>query len=98
MTTLLVTLTPVEGEGEAMGRYLQGVQPLLAAAGGTPVKRLRVTDTITATAGIGLALVMDFENTEAIESVFASDAYQALIPDRDKAFSNLEIVVAEPLG
>ncbi len=98
MTTLLVTLTPVEGEGEAMSRYLQGVGPLLAGAGGTPVKRVRVTETITATAGIGLALVMDFENADAIKSVFDGDAYEALIPDRDKAFSNLEIVIAEPLG
>ncbi len=41
---------------------------------------------------------MDFENADAIKSVFDGDAYEALIPDRDKAFSNLEIVIAEPLG
>ncbi|GAA1221955.1 DUF1330 domain-containing protein [Rhodoglobus aureus] len=97
MTTLLVTVTPAEGQGEAMGRYLHGVQPLPAGAGGTPVKRVRVTDTITGTAGTGIALVMDFENAESIQSVFASDAYQTLIPDRDAGFSNVEILITEPL-
>ena len=97
MTTLLVTVTPADGQNEAMGRYLKGVQPLLAGAGGTPVKRVHVTDTITGTAGTGLALVMDFENAETIKGVFASDAYQALIPDRDKGFSNIEILITEAL-
>jgi uncharacterized protein (DUF1330 family) len=98
MTTLLVTATPAEGQGEAMSRYLQGVQPLLAGAGGAPVKRVRVTDTITGTAGVGMALVMDFANAEAIQGVFASDAYQALMPDRDTGFSNIEILITEPLA
>jgi uncharacterized protein (DUF1330 family) len=98
MTTLLVTATPAEGQGEAMGRYLQGVQPLLGGAGGTPVKRVRVTDTVTGTAGTGMALVMDFEDAETIRGVFASDAYQALIPDRDAGFSNIEILITEPLA
>jgi uncharacterized protein (DUF1330 family) len=98
MTTLLVTATPAEGQGEAMGRYLQGVQPLLAEAGGTPVKRVRVNETITGTAGTGMALVMDFENAETIRGVFASDSYQALIPDRDAGFSNIEILITESLG
>jgi uncharacterized protein (DUF1330 family) len=97
MTTLLVTLTPAEGQGEALGRYLQGVQPLLAAAGGTPVKRLRITETIAGTAGTAMALVMDFEDSEALSAVFAGDDYQALIPDRDKASSNVEILIGETL-
>ena len=95
MATLLVTLTPAEGQSEAMGRYLQGVRPILAGAGGKPVKRLRVTDTIVGTAGTAMALVMDFEDAAAITDVFASDAYQALIPDRDRAFSKLEILITE---
>jgi uncharacterized protein (DUF1330 family) len=98
MTTLLVTATPAEGQAEAMGRYLQGVQPLLAAAGGTPVKRVRVTDTIAGTAGTAMALIMEFENAETVRDLFASDAYQALIPDRDAGFSHIEILIAEPLA
>jgi uncharacterized protein (DUF1330 family) len=98
MTTLLVTATPHQGQDEARGRYLQGVQPILMAAGGQPIKRLGVTNTVTGTAGTAMALVMDFDNADAITTAFASEGYQALIADRDKAFSNIEILVAEDLG
>ncbi len=97
MTTLLVTATPTEGHNEAMGRYLQAVAPLLISAGGTPVKRVRVTNTISGTAGTAMALVMDFENAEAVTDLFAGDAYQALIPDRDKGFSSIDILITETL-
>jgi len=45
-----------------------------------------------------MALIMDFENAAAIQDVFASDAYQALIPDRDRAFSSVEILITEELS
>jgi len=73
------------------------VQPILLAAGGTPFKRVRVTGTVAGTAGTTMAMMMDFETSEAITEAFASDAYQALIPDRDEAFSNLEILITEPI-
>ena len=98
MTTLVVTATPAEGQNEAMGRYLQGVGPLLAGAGGIPVKRVRVTDTLSGTSGTGMVLIMDFEDAEAIRELFASDAYQALIPERDKGFSSIDILITESLG
>ena len=98
MTTLIVTGTPAVDQDEARGRYLQGVLPILITAGGKPVKRLRVTNTITGENGTAIALVMDFENAEAITDVFASDDYQALVADRDKAFSKLEILVTEDLS
>jgi hypothetical protein len=40
---------------------------------------------------------MDFESAEAIQGVFASDAYKALIPDRETGFSHIEILTTEPL-
>jgi uncharacterized protein (DUF1330 family) len=98
MATLLVTLTAAPDQDEARGRYLEGVQPLLQASGGRPVKRLRMTDSIAGTAGTSMALVMDFDTAEAIAGVFASDAYQALVADRDRAFSNIEILVMEDAG
>ena len=68
------------------------------AAGGTPVKRLRVTSTLAGTSGAQLALVMDFENAETVSAVFASDDYNALVTDWDTAFSNIEILIAEAVG
>ena len=98
MATLLVTGTPAEGQDEARGRYLQGTLPLLMGAGGKPVKRLRVTNTLAGSSGAAIALVMDFPSADAIANVFASDEYQALLADRDKAFSALEILVTEEMS
>jgi len=97
MATLLVTATPAEGQGEAMGRYLQGVMPLLMGAGGQLVKRVRVANTISGERGTGMALVMDFDTADTITNLFASDAYRALIADRDLGFSDIEILVAEDI-
>ena len=98
MATLLVTLTAVPDQDQARGRYLAGVQPLLKASGGRLVKRLRVTDAIVGTTGTSMALVMDFDTADTIADVFASDAYQALVADRDSAFSNVEILITEDAG
>lgn len=98
MATLLVTLTVAPDQDEARGRYIAGVQPLLKDAGGRQVKRLRVTNTVVGTADTSMALVMDFDSADAVAKVFASDAYQALVADRDRAFSRVEILITEDAG
>ena len=45
--------------------YLQGVMPLLTAAGGDLVKRLKVDDVVHGSPS-GMVLVMDFESANAI--------------------------------
>lgn len=98
MTTLVLTATPAEGQGEALGPLLQAGQDLLVAAGGRPVKRLRVTNTVAGTAGTGLVLVMDFDSAEAIKTVLASDEYQAGAPARAKVLANVQMLITEDLG
>jgi uncharacterized protein (DUF1330 family) len=97
MATLIVTATPAEGGDAARGRYLQSVLPLLMKAGGTPVKRLRVTNTLTGDPGTGIVLVMDFQSADSISGVVASDEYEKLIADRDEGFSNIEILITEDM-
>lgn len=98
MATLIVTASLAEGQDEARGRYLQAVTPLLIAAGGQPVKRLRVTNVVAGNADSALALVMDFPDADTVTAAFASDEYQALLPDRDAGFSTIEILVTEDFG
>jgi uncharacterized protein (DUF1330 family) len=97
MATLIVTATPAADGDAARARYLQSVLPLLLSAGGVPVKRLRVTNTLTGDHGTGIVLVMDFEDADSISGVFASDDYLRLIADRDQGFSNIEILMAEEM-
>lgn len=88
--TLVVTATPNPHEMVAVKDYLQGVLPLLLGAGGKPVKRLKVEELIH---GIrcGMVLVMDFDSNEAINNLFESEEYAALIPLRDQGFLEINI-------
>lgn len=98
MATLVLTASPAEGQAEALGPLVQAGQDLLVAAGGRPVKRLRVTTTIVGAAGTGPVLVMDFDSAEAITAVLASDEWQAGAPIRAKVLSNVQLLITEDLG
>lgn len=94
--TLVVTGTPNPSEMESVQAYLQGVMPLLMGAGGTLVKRLKVAKVVNGRPS-GMALVMDFPSEEAVTELFASDAYGELIENRDKGFTDMNILVANDM-
>jgi uncharacterized protein (DUF1330 family) len=91
--TLVVTAVPNPNEMESVQEYVKGVTPLLQAAGGKPVKRLKVEKVIHGNPS-GMVLVMDFDSAAAITAVFESDEYAALVPARDKGFAQANILIA----
>jgi uncharacterized protein (DUF1330 family) len=91
--TLVVTATPNPDEMPSVQAYLNGVLPLLMAAGGTLVKRQKVQQVINGRPS-GMVLVMDFDSAEAVSELFASDAYADLLPARDRGFSEMNILIA----
>ena len=91
--TLVVTAVPNPGEMASVQAYLQGVMPLLLGAGGALVKRLKVGHVVNGRPA-GMVLVMDFPSTDAATALFASDAYQAIVPARDKGFTEMNILIA----
>ena len=95
-STLVVTAVPNPDEMASVQRYLKGVMPLLLGAGGSLVKRLKVTGVLNGTPS-GMVLVMDFPSAEAIEELFASADYQALIETRDRGFAQMNILVTQGL-
>jgi uncharacterized protein (DUF1330 family) len=92
--TLVVTAMPNPEEQESMQAYIQAVSPLLKAAGGEPVKRLKVQSATTGKPPHGIVLVMDFPDRAKLEALFASEEYAALIPNRDKGFASIAICFA----
>ena len=88
--TLVVTATPNPSEMESVQTYLQGVMPLLMGAGGNLVKRLKVDENINGDPA-GMVLVMDFDSSDTITEMFASDEYAALVPVRDTGFASMNI-------
>ena len=89
---MVVTATPNPNEMESVQGYLKGVLPLLMAAGGKPVKRLKVDEVIRGNPS-GMVLVMDFDSDEAITALFESEEYAALIPIRDQGFAEMNILL-----
>ena len=95
-STLVVTATPNPSEMESVQSYLQGVMPLLTAAGGQLVKRLKVENLIHGNAN-GMVLVMDFDSDDAVTGLFESDEYAKLVSVRDKGFKEMNIMVTHTL-
>ena len=94
--TLVVTALPNGDEMTSVQEYLQGVMPLFVAAGGTLVKRLKVDHVIEGSQS-GMAMVMDFDSAEAITELFASPEYAALLPVRDRGFTDMNILVTQEM-
>jgi len=94
--TLLVTAVPNPHEMASVQEYLHGVLPLLVGAGGTLVKRLKL-DGVIHGQPTGMALVMDFDSADTITTLFASEDYAALIPARDRGFTDMNILVTHDL-
>jgi len=88
--TLVVTAIPNPEEMDSVQAYLQGVMPLLTGAGGSLVKRLKVSQNINGKPS-GMVLVMDFDTADPITEMFKSDEYAVLIPLRDKGFTEMNI-------
>ena len=95
-STLIVTAVPNLDEMASVQEYLNGVLPLLTGAGGKPVKRLKV-DKVIGGEPSGMVLVMDFDSSDAITAMFESDDYAALIPTRDRGFTEMNILLAHAM-
>ena len=95
-TTLVVSAVPNPNEMASVQEYLKGVLPLLMGAGGKPVKRLKVDEVIHGNPS-GMVLVMDFDSSDAITEMFESEDYAALVPVRDRGFSEMNILLAQEM-
>jgi len=95
-TTLVVTAVPDPNELSSVQTYLQGVMPLLTGAGGKLVKRLEV-DRVVNGKPSKMALVMDFASSDEITAMFESDEYAALLPARDRGFTEMNILLTHSM-
>ena len=95
-TTLVVTAIPNPDEMASVQEYLKGVLPLLMAAGGKLVKRLKVDGVIHGNRS-GMVLVMDFDSADAITAMFESNDYAALVPVRDRGFAEMNIMLTHEM-
>ena len=94
--TLIATAIPnAENVGD-MKTYVEKANPLFEALGASAAKRMKVGEVINGD-GMAIVLVQDFPDKEKLSAMFASDEYQALIPNRDRAFKSMNIWIAGPM-
>ena len=93
---LVVVATPNPDQPEAVQEYQQASGPLLMAAGATSFKRMGVQKVVDGNPA-AMVMTMEFPSVEAVDSVFESEEYKALVPVRDKGFKSISIYAARDL-
>jgi len=94
-TTLIVNATPCPNDTEALAYYSKHAGAILKSHNGKLINRYKVTNTLTKNNLYNTFMIMEFEDDSIIKALSEGEAYQALIPYRDKAFLKISIVFAE---
>ena len=93
MATLISGTVEVK-DPEKLKVYVSQVGATMAPHGGKMVARGKVTKQLSGEVKHHIEAVFEFPSAEAVDSWYGSDAYQALIPNRDEA-ANVTLVVLE---
>ena len=94
MSVKVIALVTVNDDQPlALAAYLQATAPLLKAAGATILQRFALTDTVVGEKPSQSVLIVEYPSRQAVDDVFQSDTYKAIIPTRDRAFSAYSVAV-----
>jgi len=93
--TLIVNATPNPDESEALAYYSEHAGAILKAHGGNLIGKYKIDTSITEQKLESNLMVMEFEDNSIVEALSSGEAYQKLIPFRDKAFRQISINFAE---
>lgn len=93
--SIVVLATPSPDGGEARQKYVAALGPLTKAAGFNIVTNLLIQENVVGESGFALTAVAEAESAEAARAFFSSDAYQAIVPFRDKGFSKFFVMIGK---
>lgn len=100
MSALLITIGRFRAGGDdALDRYVAGVVPLIAAAGGEVVTRGALQETVVGDHDRrpDLVAIMRFPSADAIRAFLDSPEYRAHVGFRHDAFEDLHSYIAADL-
>lgn len=80
-------------EPDALRTYLDVTMPLLDAAGGQIVQSFEKGESVVGELDFDRVMIVEYPDLAALDKVFKSEAYKAIIPIRDKAFTRYGISV-----
>jgi len=87
--------TPDPNEQDALEEYATKAPPILMEAGAVPKVKAKMVEQLVGDRPAGTLFVAEFPSAEAVKAAFASEAYQALVPARNKAFKELNFFIME---
>lgn len=91
--TVIALLSINESEPQALGEYFRITTPLLERARARIVKRFTLNEAIVGNRPAEMAVIVEYPDREAVDSVFKSREYREAIPFRDRAFLKYEISI-----
>jgi uncharacterized protein (DUF1330 family) len=93
-STIIVEGTFRHGYEEHFGDYSRKVRAYLDRYDAEVIRRQRVNKNLYGSGSPDLIMVIDFPSVEIAERIFFQPEYLALIPLRDKVFSDFKMYVA----
>lgn len=94
-SVLFAIMAPNPDNPEALAEYGEKTPVILKKFGGNPVSKRVVKEVICGAISPKSIITIEFPSEEKIYEFLNSDEYQAMIPIRDKAFSEANLIVAE---
>ena len=91
--SLLITMA-APADMEALQQYQQGAGPLSAKHGGKVLGKIAIAENFVGENPAAFLSIAEFPSDQAIKDFFNDEAYQSLIPLREKALSSLNLYLA----
>ncbi len=93
--TVLALVTIAEDAPFELATYFRVTQPLMEKAGAKIIKRFTLNEMIVGREPAKTVIMVEYPNRAAVDLVFGSPDYQAIIPLRDIAFPTYQVSVIE---
>ena len=77
-----------------LAAYLAATQPLLDSVGARIVRRFAVQEAVVGDRPAQTMIIVEYPDRNAVDRVFKSAEYRAIIPLRDRAFSTYQVSIA----
>jgi uncharacterized protein (DUF1330 family) len=90
---VIAFVTVNEAEPQALAAYLEATGPLLARAGAEIVQRFALSEMLVGRGPAQSVIIVDYPSRAAVDQVFQSPEYAAIVPIRERAFLHYHIAV-----
>jgi len=91
----MVAIAALNLDGKQFAKsYSESVKAILPNFGGHPAARYELAEALVGDKSANVVLVIEFDDEESVRSFLASEAYQALLSERDKGFKSMNIFLA----